>query len=603
MQAPAIEDYFVIGDLFSAALVTADGSIDWLCLPYFDSPSLFARMLDGDAGHFAIDTEGYEVSCAYVPETAIVRRTLTKPGARVEVLDFMAPRSQDAVGGSQYLVRKLAGTEGRADIVFNFFPKPGYGSDRPEITQDDERLELSVGTDRAVLHLSPGATAVKVEGGYRITVPVEAGKEASLVLEYAPATAIAQDSPPGDLQEHTQEYWRQWVEKGTFVDFCRDNLVRSAITLKLMQFAPTGAMIAAPTTSLPEELGGSRNWDYRYVWIRDATFTLYAFDILGYTDEARQFFDYISGIVEKCSHEEFDVSLMYTIFGEPVPEETTLEHMAGYRGSRPVRIGNGAADQFQLDVYGALIDAYYFASEKGLTHDEQQRDREMVMNLVRKIDERWQDKDSGIWEVRSGTQHYTYSKVMSWVGADRAQRLQEHLGLSDEDVRLCTDLAGTIKRWIWDNSYEAATTTMRQHPETKDMDSTNFLFVLLQFLDKHDPQTREIIDLTCEALCHKDIFVYRYTGDDGLPGNEGAFVLCSFWLISALAILEDTDEALKLFRQMEKLIAPHGLLSEELDPDTHAYLGNYPQAFSHLGYILSAHYLNKYLNRKQETAG
>lgn len=601
MHSPAIEDYFVIGDQFSAALVTADGSIDWLCLPYFDSPSLFGRMLGSEAGYFSVETDGYNIGCDYVAETAIVRRTLSSPGVCIEMLDFMVPRDKDAMDGPQYLLRKLIGQQGHADITFTFYPKPRYGTVQPEITQQDDRLELFDGAHRATLYLPPGATVVQAQGGYRITLALRPSEELSLVLEYAPATMKAPAVPPDTLQEETREYWQQWIAKGTFMEFCRDNMVRSAITLKLMQFAPTGAMVASPTTSLPEEIGGVRNWDYRYVWIRDATFTLYAFDVLGYTDEAEQFFDFISTVVEKCSQDAFDVSLMYTIFGEPVPAEKTLTHLAGYRGSSPVRTGNEAARQFQLDVYGALIDAYYFASEKGLAHDEQQQDRELVMNLVRKIGERWQETDSGIWEVRSQSQHYTYSKVMSWVGADRARRLQDRLGLTDEDARQCADLAETIKQWIWEHAYDAKDNVIRQHPAAADIDSTNFLFVLLQFLDKHDPRTKAIIEHTRRTLSHDDIFVYRYTGDDGLPGKEGAFVLCSFWLISALAIMEDTNEALRLFKKLETLIAPHALLSEEIDPDNHAYLGNYPQAFSHLGYVLSAHYLDKYLRRKQES--
>ncbi len=597
-QYPAIEDYFLIGDLYSAALVSREGSVDWLCLPYFDSSSVFGRLLDSAGGSFTLDTTGYDVSCAYVKDTAIVERTLIKAGITIVMRDFMAPCDGTTAKDRQYLVRTLRGQDGKADVTFSFHPKPQYGSVMPEVTEGDGRLEVCIDEYRLSLYVPPEAQTKRTADGYTITIPIQASEEKSLILAFGPDSLIAPEAA-ADLEARTAGFWRRWVGQGTYFDFCRDNLVRSAITLKLMQFAPTGAMVAAPTTSLPETIGGVRNWDYRYVWIRDATFTLYAFYVLGYTEEAERFFNFIYGIVEKCSHDNFDVSLMYTIFGEPVPVEQTLEHLAGYQRSRPVRIGNGAAEQFQLDVYGALIDAYYFASKTGLSADNQERSRTLIMDLVHKIDELWQETDSGIWEVRTQTQHYTYSKVMCWVGADRARRLQETLGLSDGDVLLCERLADSVRDWTWEHCYSRQMKNLTQYPATTTIDSTNFVFVLLQFLDKHQPRTKEIIERTRAELSHHDIFVYRYKGDDGLPGQEGAFILCSFWLISALAILEDTDAALRLFSRMDRCITPHGLLSEEIDPDSGRYLGNYPQAFSHLGYIMSAHYLHKYISRKQ----
>jgi GH15 family glucan-1,4-alpha-glucosidase len=362
-----------------------------------------------------------------------------------------------------------------------------------------------------------------------------------------------------------------------------------------MQFYPTGAIVAAPTTSLPEEIGGIRNWDYRYVWVRDATFALYSLYALGYADEAEHFFDFIEKVTEKCAGDDFDVSLMYTIHGDPVPAEKHLEKLAGYKDSKPVRIGNDASKQFQLDVYGALIDAFYFVSKHGLTDLSKQRWRKLVIRLVRKIDEQWQKPDHGIWEARVGTRHYTYSKIMAWVGVNRVKRLGKTLDLTPEELKICNNLEESIKSYIWKNSFKNG--NLVQHPETESVDATNFLFVLLQFLDKHEPLTKKIIDDTAKGLSRNDVFVYRYLKPDGLPGDEGAFILCSFWLISALAILEDVKTAQKLFKQLEKYMKPHGLLSEEIDPKSGRYLGNYPQAFSHMGYIMSAHYINKYAKR------
>ncbi len=595
-MAGRIENYLLIGDQFSAALVSKEGSIDWLCLPYFDSSSLFGRVLDPHGGYFDIDTSDYDVSCDYVQETAIVERTLQTSDTKIKMKDYMVPRSKEDVGGPQYLVRSIEGVEGRAEISFRFCPKPQYGSVQPDIQIINGALEFSIDTHLARLHIPADSHLDKIEDGYKITVALQSGEKKQVVLEYQTQTAESKVSD--QLEAFTYNYWQQWIKKGTFDTLCRDEMIRSAIALKLMQFAPTGAMVAAPTTSLPEEIGGVRNWDYRYTWIRDATFTLYAFKVLGYTSEAREFFKYLRDILEKCNQDNFDVSLMYTIHGEPVPAEETIDYLAGYKNSKPVRIGNDAADQFQLDVYGALIDAYYFAVHNNIADEHQEHARTLVMNLVRKISENWMKKDSGIWEVRSGAQHYTYSKVMCWVGADRAVRLSDQLGFSDEDKKVCTELAGSIYDWIWQNCYSQETQNFTQHPQTKHADATNFLFVLLQFLNKHDTRTADILARTQKDLCHQDVFVFRYQADDGLPGKEGAFILCSFWLISALAIMEDTDQSFELFRKMESFIAPHGLIAEEIDPDSKEYLGNYPQAFSHLGYILSAHYLHKYLSRK-----
>jgi GH15 family glucan-1,4-alpha-glucosidase len=557
-----IEDYFVIGDLRTAALVSAGGSIDWLCLPDFDCPSVLGKMLDPAAGCLAIDMPGYKVNAKYVEDAAIVEFKLSRAKSKAVIRDFMVPKPTKGMV-SQQLVRSVSGMQDTTKVIFRFEPRPNYGLTAFSVQKNGNRLQ-----------------------GYQISVPVQAGENKQLVLEFVPKGKKS-ELPQTDLEAQTAKFWREWIKKGDFFDFCHGYLVRSAITLKLMQFYPTGAMVAAPTTSLPEEIGGVRNWDYRYAWIRDATFTLYAFYILGYQEEAESFFDFIEKVTEKCTDDKFDVSLMYTIHGDPVPKEAQLSNLAGYKDSAPVRVGNSAAEQFQLDVYGALIDAFYFASKHGLAKANKNKWRKLVTQLVRKIDELWQDPDSGIWEARDPEKHYTYSKVMAWVGADRAYRLKDPLGLDDKDIKICQKLEESIKQWVWQNCYKDD--KLVQHPETSALDATNFLLVLLQFLDKHEPRTRKIIDDTAKELSYEKVFVYRYLNTDGLPGKEGAFVLCSFWLVSALAILEDVEAALSIFTQLEKYMKPHGLLSEEVDPKTKQYLGNYPQAFSHI---------NKYAGRK-----
>lgn len=590
-----IEDYFIIGDLRTAALISRQGSIDWLCLPYFDSPSIFGKLLDQNDGCLAFDMPGYKIDGQYVKDSAVVEFKLFSHNAELTVKDFMVPQAAKKEV-NQFLVRTINCSRGGTIVVFKFQPKPEYASVKVLLSMDNEQVRFSLNGGSAVLHLPYGSSVDQKEDCLQISVPIEAGQNKQLTLEYIPK--YKKSAEMAGLENKTVEFWRQWVKRGNFFDFCRNYLIRSAITLKLMQFYPTGALVAAPTTSLPEELGGVRNWDYRYVWIRDATFTLYAFYVLGYDEEAEHFFNFIERVTQQCAEENFDVSLMYTIWGQPVPKERSLKHFPGYKSSKPVRVGNDAARQFQLDVYGSLIDAFYFASKHGLTDVNKNKWRELVMQLVRKIDKLWQKPDHGIWEARIGVRHYTYSKVMAWVGADRANRLKKTLGLTDEDLKICKKLSRSIKEWVWQNGYEQDLKNLTQHSNTQAIDATNLLFVLLQFLDKHEPLTRKIIDNTAKELGHKKVFIYRYLKPDGLPGEEGAFILCSYWLISALAILEDVEPAIDLFKHLEKYMNPQGLLAEEIDPTSGEYLGNYPQAFSHMGYIMSSHYIHKYAKRK-----
>lgn len=591
-----VEDYFIIGDLRTAALISKSGSIDWLCLPNFDSASVFGKLLDPSAGTFAIEMPSYATNARYIKDTSIVELTLSKARSKIIIKDFMVPRETKQTV-NQFLVRSISTPKGTAKVTFKFQLKPQYGVTKPKLKYDNGNLGCHLNGGLLKLHLPVGSEVKAIKGVYYVTVLVQAGKDKELVLEYV-AKGHQPSKLPTDFKERTQHFWQKWIKRGNYFDFCRDSLVRSAIALKLMQFYPTGAIVAAPTTSLPETLGGIRNWDYRYVWIRDATFALYAFTILGHQEEAEHFFGFIEKVTQECAQQEFDVSLMYTIWGEAVPKERVIKHLSGYRNSRPVRIGNAASKQFQLDVYGSLIDAIYFATKEELTGDSKAKRRKLVMELVRKIDKLWQKPDHGIWEARIGQKHYTYSKVMAWVGADRAKRLEKYLDLKPKDLKICERLAESINEWIWQNCYKQNRRVLTQYPDTQAVDATNLLFVLLQFLDKHKPVTRQIIDNTAKELGHNKAFVYRYLKADGLTGDEGAFVLCSFWLISALAILEDVKSALDLFKRLEEYMKPHGLLSEEIDPKTKEYLGNYPQAFSHLGYIMSTHYLHKYAGRQ-----
>lgn len=595
-MATPIRDYFLIGDLHTAAIVSAGGSIDWLCLPYFDSSSVFANVLDSDkGGTFDVDMQGFRTSARYLPYTAIVETTF-ESDTSFTLKDFMLPRPTEEVV-PHYLVRSFTGTRGTTRIKLLFDPRPNYARQRSIFSRESDRLYGMRIDERTLwLHLPEGATAEPRAGkhGLEISFDLAEGDTKQVALEYAVESRL--QLAQRDLEKETAEFWRSWITEGNF-NFSREHLVRSAITLKLMQFYPTGGLIAAPTTSLPEEIGGIRNWDYRYVWIRDATFTLYAFFVLGFTKEAGKFFRFIERIAQdakRCEGDtcELDLSIMYTIWGQPLQGESTLDNLAGYRDSRPVRIGNGAAEQFQLDAYGSLIDAYYFMSKRGLPISEE--GKEIIQMLVRAIAMHWQRVDSGIWEVRGGDQHFTYSKVMAWMGVERALRLADTLGISAEQRETWEKLKQEIEEWIWANCFDEDRCTFRQYPGTDAQDATNFMFVLLFFISRHDPRARKMIEATRAELTKDDLYVYRYLNDDGLEGGEGAFMFCMFWQIAAMAAVGMVDEADALLARIEEFIPPSGLMAEEIDPKTGEYLGNHPQAFSHIGYILSTYYIHRY---------
>jgi len=586
-----IEDYFLIGDLQTAALVSSLGSIDWMCLPYFDSTSIFGQILDENGGTFSVEMPEYKVSSAYVPDTAIVKHLFQSIDKTFTVKDFMLPKPT-ASCKTQLLIRKIEGKKGFNKVTFLFQPRLDYGKVTADMHQDGSRISFTSGEGRFILFLPTGTAIERKNGLFVFHVPIGEGEVKQLILEHVRKGELS-IHPKGDYESETMEFWSGWVSKGRFAVQYRDRLVRSAITLKLMQFYPTGGIIAAPTMSLPEQIGGLRNWDYRYVWVRDSTFILYALYTLGYIDEAMKFFSFIENVTEFDRESEHDIQLMYTIHGEHVPEETYLEYLSGYKNSKPVRFGNGAIEQFQLDTFGVLIDAYYFIYSLGSELIEE--NKKMIRYLLTRIEHLWDEKDNGIWEVRSGKQHYTYCKVMCWVGVNRALKMKDQIGLKENEIERYTRLEKQIHDWIWENSFDTDKNILKQYPGTEHMDATNFLFVLFGFLNKSDKRTKEIIDKTAEELVHNDIFVYRYFSEDGLQGEEGAFLLCTFWYISALAKIGENEKALELFKKVEKLMNEQGLLAEEIDEQTLEYLGNYPQAFSHLGYIMSAQYIQRQL--------
>ncbi len=606
-----ISDYFLLGDLHTSALVGHKLNIDWLCWPRFDSGTIFARLLDDNGGQFALkNLENFDIDTSYVKETAIVKHILTCKQGLVLVEDFMPPQPHSLIE-HHYFVRKInaAQLDETISLVFDLQPRPDYG--REKLTSQNwhhhpkqRTLTCDMHKGTMTLHL-PSNSHVKIGAtGAEVVVNILPGAEEYIILDFVEKGGFQLDTEKDEsltgevLYRKTIDFWRGWVARGLYFQSHRDQLVRSAITMKLLQYYPTGGIVAAPTLGLPEEEGGERNWDYRYVWVRDATFTIYAFSILGYEEEAAKFFDFIELILEKEAQNGGDILPMYTIHGNIVPDEEVLAHWAGYADSRPVRIGNGANRQLQLDVYGALLDAYYFSYQHDLAKIRYKND--LIEFLINKIAENWERKDNSIWEVRGEPQHFTYSKVMCWVGLDRTLQLSKSIPIDQNILTTATKLRTEISDWIWNNCYDEHQNVITQSSSNKDLDATNFLYMLVHFLDRHEPRSAIIVDNTIKQLVHDDIYVFRYLNHhhDGLEGKEGAFLLCSFWLISALAKLERVEEAEKLLTKIEAKLAPHHLMPEELDhTKSGKYLGNYPQAFSHLGYIMAVRYINKYKNQ------
>jgi hypothetical protein len=556
--------------------------------------------------------------------------------------DFMVPMPTN-VAPHHIFVRTLtnAGSDTQC-CVFEYFPRPDYAK-KPSCQQKPLRLAHHVGLycemDEGaclMLHCPEDAriqeSIVVDRAGteqylYRIQLCVPPRTTRRLYLVHAPELGPLYRT---DFRAMTRNFWYAWTAQGRFPQTEQDAVVRSAITLKLLQYYPTGAIVAAPTTSLPEAWGGPRNFDYRYVWMRDATFTLYAFYVLGYMDELLRFFQFIEVLSrEDCPRTgKPRVRLMYTIHGKPVPDEVVLAHLEGYANSRPVRIGNQAATQFQLDVYGALIDFYYFASRRGLEISEE--GQHVLKSIIGAITEEWMIPDHGIWEVRGFQRDFAYSKIMSWVGANRALKMAESgtIAVDETTVSVLKDVEQTVKQWVWEKCYDSKRHVFVQHPDTDHTDATNFLYVLLQFLDRHDPITRDVVHNTWRMLvdekhthkptdpqCSEDNmgycrmvsdfrcgFVLRYRTEDGFRGEEGAFLLCSCWLASALAAIGDFDDARTVLREVIGTSPRTGLVAEEYDPSSGKLMGNHPQAFSHIGVIMAAFYIDKYASRQQATA-
>lgn len=555
------------------------------CTPQFDSASIFGWILDKDWWERTLSWEQLvSREQSYIPNTPFVKTIVPTSRWSYECIDRMPP-CQEEKTHPHCIVRTFTVLHWHWTISTQLTPRLDYG--RQYMEKLIKNNIPAIPDHRVVSTPTHEVSWTINEEWYQSCRSWKTWESYSLILWWSDAQTVP--SYPQAL--HFREQRLQ--EGNCTVD--HTNTSRSAITLKLMQHYHTWALIAAPTTSLPEEIWWERNRDYRYTRVRDSTFIIYGLSLLGHTKEAERFFQFIQKILtpNKLWEEFPDLEVMYTIDGHIVHHEQTLSHRVWYRNSRPVRIWNWATSQFQLDGYGTLIDAYYVMRKKGVIIDSVARN--VIIHLIWCIKQRRKEKDNWIWEVRWWRQHFTYSKVMCHVGIDRALRMHKQLWISSQLHHELMELRTRIHDWIWEHCYDSQRKLFVQHPWSNAIDATNFLFVMLQFLDRHETRTKIILENTYNILQKNEIFIHRYNGDDWLQWEEWAFLLCSYRMIGALSMVGEIERAQKYFDILEKQTTE--LLPEEIDAETWKYLWNYPQAFSHLGYVLASRYLKKYTKK------
>ena len=583
-----IEDYAMIGDLGTAALVGKNGSIDWLCWPRFDSDACMAALLGKhENGRWKISPKekGARVTRQYRDSTLILETRFETNEGAATLIDFMPPRS-----GNSHLIRILKGERGSLTFCSELIVRFGYGAIVPWVTRiNAETVRLVAGPDMLVMR-----SQIKMRGENFKTVgevTVRAGDEVSFVLSYAPShEALPEECDVPECLRSTEEYWSDWAHRNKIECEWSGAVTRSLITLKALTYAPTGGMCAAPTTSLPEEIGGERNWDYRFCWLRDATLTLLALMNAGYYEEAHMWRDWLLRAVAGSPNQ---LQIMYGLRGERRLTEWQVPWLSGYENSSPVRIGNAAHNQFQLDVFGEVMDALHQARQGGLGVD--QAGWAMQREILRHVEKVWTEPDEGLWEVRSGREHFTFSKAMAWVAFDRAIKSAQtwELPAPLEHWRALRDRIHTD---VCANGYDRELGSFVRAYGTKELDASLLLLPAVGFLPPDDPRIRGTVEAVERALT-VDGFVLRYDtreSDDGLQGGEGVFLACSFWLADAYLMCGRRDDAVALFERLLSLRNDVGLLSEEYDPRARRLVGNFPQAFSHLALVNTASNLSHF---------
>jgi GH15 family glucan-1,4-alpha-glucosidase len=602
MSTTAIGDYALLSDRHSAALVSLDGSIDWLCFPRFDSPSIFARLLGEQAGHWSVRARSARsVTRRYVDRTMVLETTYETATGTAVVVDALAVgegnRDHDLGRGAPHLLlRQVTCSLGEVELDLEYAPRPEYGLVHPLFDSVDGGLAAIGGADVLILSCpvllaidrSSASGRLLLRQGERVGFALHHEKRADVEVP-----RVWGQSEIAARLDDTVSAWRSWSRlHQAYVGPWRDLVHHSGRVLEALSFQPTGAICAAPTTSLPEVVGGTRNWDYRYSWVRDASFTIEALWVAACPDEANEFFDYVTASAAGSLEQAGDLQIMFGIGGERDLTERELEHLPGWRQSAPVRVGNDAWRQRQLDVYGELLSAVHRLADRlfdpmdaptGLAPST----RQFFIALADTAALRWQEKDHGIWEIRGEPRHFVYSKLMCWVALDRATSLAERLGASHR-VEMWTQTRDQIRQAILTEGWSEKVNAFTQSFGSDDLDASNLMLPLVGFLPADDPRVLSTIDVTEALLTDTRGLVYRYRAGDGLDGDEGAFLLCTFWLAQALAMAGQPARARTVFERAAAFANDVGLLAEEVDPISGELLGNFPQAFSHIGLVNAA---------------
>ncbi|MFD6533635.1 glycoside hydrolase family 15 protein [Streptomyces sp. NPDC060184] len=598
-MAGRIEDYALIGDMQTAALVCRDGTVDWLCLPRFDSHAIFAGLLGTEEhgfwrlGPLDPSSEGADGAGAaaeppaadrrrYRGDSLILESEWDTPRGTVRVIDFMPPRD-----GAPQLIRIVEGVSGRVTMRSSLRMRFSYGRITPWVHKVDSRTVAVAGPDSVWLDTQAETYGKDLTTYSDFTV--SPGDRVAFTISWQPShhQPPALPEPEGSL-EATERFWEEWVAQCTYHGPYREAVTRSLITLKALTYAPTGGIVAAPTTSLPEEIGGVRNWDYRYTWLRDAAITLSSLLRTGYREEARAWREWL---LRAVAGDPENLQIMYGIAGERELGEAELDWLPGYENSGPVRVGNGAADQLQLDVYGEVTEALHLAHMTGLTRNDYAMG--LQLKLISYLEQHWYEPDEGIWEVRGPRRHFVHSKVMAWVAVDRTIKLIES-GDVEGPLERWRELRDDIHRDVCDRGYDPERNTFTQSYGSKELDASLLLIPQMGFLPPDDKRVIGTIEAIQRELSTEDGFVLRYptsgddAGVDGLEGDEGAFLACSFWLADDLAMIGRVDEARQLFEKLLSLRNDLGLLAEEWDSRLQRQVGNFPQAFSHVPLIDTA---------------
>ena len=594
-----IENYGMIGDCHTAALVSRDGSIDWLCLPSFDSGACFAALLGSEEnGRWLIAPacEVKRVERRYRENTLILETTFETEGGAVTLVDCMTPTTN-----TPDLLRQVVGIRGQVPMKMELAIRFDYGSVVPWVRRTEDGISAIAGPDTVRLR-----TPVELRGeNFKTTAEFTVSAGQKIPFDLCWYASYRDEPQPLDNEKtiaNTESWWREWVARSAFAGESKDAVIRSLITLKALTYAPTGAIVAAPTTSLPELIGGVRNWDYRFCWVRDATLSLRALVVAGYLDEARAWREWL---IRAVAGKPSELSIVYGLRGERRLTELELTWLPGYEGSAPVRTGNAAYSQLQLDVYGEIIDMLYLCRQAGIVPGKDASPN-VGLALIEHLETAWEEPDEGIWEVRGPRRHFTHSKMMAWVAMDRAVKSAEQGWVADVPVDQWRKLRDKIHDDVCRNGFDSGVNSFVQFYGSRHLDASLLMMAIVGFLPPNDPRLLGTVEAIEKHLVSKDGFVSRYTLDesvDGLPHGEAAFLPCTFWLADNYAFQGRHAEAREIFERVLAIRNDLGLLSEEYDPVDRRLLGNFPQAFSHFGMVNTAYNIEASLNGASSAGG